>query len=90
MSCTTLPDILAYARLLQEHPDEAPPLMKELLISVTNFFRDPERLRALEQRVFPRLFHGKGARPGARVGARLRHRRRGVLDRDAARGSAAR
>ncbi|HEX5110481.1 MAG TPA: CheR family methyltransferase [Vicinamibacterales bacterium] len=53
---TSLPD---YARYMREHPDEAVALMKELLISVTNFFRDPEAFAALEQRVLPAVFHDK-------------------------------
>jgi hypothetical protein len=36
-----LPDTEAYARFLREHQDEVPALQRELLISVTHFFRDP-------------------------------------------------
>ncbi len=53
-----------YAQLMREHPDEALLLMKELLISVTNFFRDPEAFAAIEQRVLPTLFEPRdGADP---------------------------
>jgi len=51
----------AYARLVREQPQEAVLLMKDLLISVTHFFRDPEAFAVLEQRVIPRLFGNKGA-----------------------------
>ena len=48
--------VTEYTAFLGSHPEEATALMKELLISVTNFFRDPEAWRALQQRVIPRLF----------------------------------
>jgi two-component system CheB/CheR fusion protein len=45
-----------YAQLMREHPDEALLLMKELLISVTNFFRDPDAFEVLERLIVPALF----------------------------------
>jgi two-component system CheB/CheR fusion protein len=56
-----------YARLLREHPEEPAALMKELLIGVTNFFRDPEAFVALEQRVIPKLFERKRGGDQVRV-----------------------
>lgn len=56
-----------YARFMREHPEEAQALLKDLLISVTNFFRDPEAFRLLEQNVIPKLFEGKGADDYVRV-----------------------
>jgi two-component system CheB/CheR fusion protein len=41
--------------------------MKELLISVTNFFRDPHAWGVLAQRVVPRLFLHKGSQDQVRV-----------------------
>src|SRR5262249_51817672 len=61
---TALP---AYARLIRQEPDEAVSLMKELLISVTNFFRDPLAWSVLEQRVIPRLFLNRGNQDQVRV-----------------------
>ncbi|MCA9838306.1 MAG: PAS domain-containing protein, partial [Trueperaceae bacterium] len=49
-----LADYLSY---LRTDEGEATELFKELLISVTNFFRDPEAFRALETSVIPELFH---------------------------------
>ncbi|HTM05546.1 MAG TPA: CheR family methyltransferase [Vicinamibacterales bacterium] len=51
-----------YVQVMREHPDEAVLLMKELLISVTNFVRDPEAFQVLERDVVPALFerHGSG------------------------------
>jgi len=48
-----------YARYLKEHPDEISKLFKELLINVTNFFRDPEAFIALKQEILPLLFADK-------------------------------
>ena len=48
-----------YVRYLQENPDEVKRLFKELLIGVTNFFRDPEAFEALRQKVLPQLLKDK-------------------------------
>ena len=56
-----------YVRLLRDHPDEAIALMKELLISVTNFFREPGAFAALQERVIPRLFDDKSGIDQVRV-----------------------
>ncbi len=57
---------------------------QDLLISVTNFFRDRDAFEALEARI-PELFAGKGPGDvGARLDRRLRHRRGGLFDRHAA------
>lgn len=44
-----------YVRYLQENPHELDILFKELLISVTNFFRDPEAFEALARTALPEL-----------------------------------
>jgi two-component system CheB/CheR fusion protein len=62
-----LPDLEAYAAFLTDHPNEVQALLKDLLISVTNFFRDPAAFAALEQEVLPRLFQGKSANEQVRV-----------------------
>ncbi len=54
-----------YTQYLQQTPAEVEALFRDLLIGVTNFFRDPEAFRALEQEVVPKLFAGKA--PGAIV-----------------------
>ncbi|MDO8310597.1 MAG: chemotaxis protein CheB [Sideroxyarcus sp.] len=48
-----------YARYLREHPAESAKLFKELLINVTNFFRDPEAFDALKKDVLPLLLADK-------------------------------
>src|ERR1044072_1913801 len=44
---------------MQDNPAEATALLKDLLISMTTFFRDPEAFAALERDVIPKLFEGK-------------------------------
>src|ERR1043166_6110777 len=56
-----------YAKLLTEDYDEAKALMKDLLISVTNFFRDPESIEALAQRVIPEILANKRGNDFLRV-----------------------
>lgn len=60
-----LPDLGAYAQLLRDEAAEAAALLKELLISVTHFFRDPEAFAVLEQKIVPRLFEQR--RPEAHM-----------------------
>lgn len=52
-----------YVRYLQQNPLEVETLFKDLLIGVTNFFRDPEAFAALESRALPQLLADKP--PGA-------------------------
>ena len=47
----------AYARFLRVSADEPVALMKELLISVTRFFRDVGAFSAIEAKVIPQLFN---------------------------------
>ena len=59
-----LGDYLIY---LRSHADEVYALFKELMISVTNFFRDPEVFEALKQRIIPQLFQRKGEDEKVRI-----------------------
>ena len=52
-------DINAYARYLQENPQEGQLLFKELLINVTSFFRDPEAFEALKKDILPKILAHK-------------------------------
>lgn len=56
-----------YAGVIRQVPAEAGALMKELLISVTNFFRDPEAFQTLADRVVPHLFLNKTRQDQLRV-----------------------
>jgi two-component system CheB/CheR fusion protein len=62
-----LANIPAYLEYLRERPEEIQSLLKNLLINVTNFFRDKEAFEALEHEVVPHLFAGKTARDTVRV-----------------------
>ncbi|MFH1081497.1 MAG: chemotaxis protein CheB [Pseudomonadota bacterium] len=56
-----------YVRYLQQNQTEVETLFRDLLIGVTNFFRDPEAFKALEDKVIPKLFTGKPAGAAIRV-----------------------
>jgi two-component system, chemotaxis family, CheB/CheR fusion protein len=51
MSVNQMGDVSTYARFLKEHPDEVKALVKDILISVTRFFRDPKAFDALKVRM---------------------------------------
>jgi len=52
-------DMAGYAQLLNDRPEETPALLADMLIGVTNFFRDQEAFDALERDIIPRLFEEK-------------------------------
>jgi two-component system CheB/CheR fusion protein len=55
MQVTAQPDLAAYYDYLQTHSDETRALLGDMLIGVTNFFRDREAFEALEREVIPGL-----------------------------------
>jgi two-component system CheB/CheR fusion protein len=57
----------AYARLLREDANEVRALMKDLLNSVTSFFRDQKSIERLSATVFPKIFASKEAEAPIRV-----------------------
>ncbi|MBV9997696.1 MAG: PAS domain S-box protein, partial [Verrucomicrobia bacterium] len=61
-----LENLPAYRDFLRTHPGEAQALLQDLLISVTNFFRDPQAFAALEAEL-PRLFAGRKAGDSVRA-----------------------
>lgn len=48
-------DLAAYLHYLEQHPAESRELLADMLIGVTNFFRDREAFEALERHVLPQL-----------------------------------
>ncbi|MEI6423265.1 MAG: CheR family methyltransferase, partial [Lentisphaerota bacterium] len=56
-----------YVQFLQQTPAEVEALFRDMLIGVTNFFRDPEAFKVLEAEVIPKLFAGKPASAVIRV-----------------------
>ena len=65
MQVNRLADLPAYRRYLQDHAEEAVPLLQDMLISVTNFFRDREAFETLEREILPRMIEQK--EPGDQV-----------------------
>jgi two-component system CheB/CheR fusion protein len=57
----------AYGRFLREQPEEVYHLMKDLLISVTNFFRDQDSIDSLASKVIPKIFETKDAEDPVRI-----------------------
>ncbi|HSD00061.1 MAG TPA: chemotaxis protein CheB, partial [Casimicrobiaceae bacterium] len=54
-----LRDLIAYRGFIAKHPGEADALLRDLLISVTWFFRDPPVWEVVEQRIIPDLLAGR-------------------------------
>jgi two-component system CheB/CheR fusion protein len=60
----TLPD---YRELLEADARECTALLDDMLIGVTNFFRDREAFEAVEREIIPELFKDKGSTDEVRV-----------------------
>jgi len=63
----SLPNLPAYASYLQQNPEEISALLKDLLISVTNFFRDAKAFETLEQEVLPAILKRKTSENQVRI-----------------------
>ena len=59
MSVHQLNSLPRYVRFLQENPQEVELLYKELLIGVTNFFRDPGLFDFLKEKAIPQLLQDR-------------------------------
>ncbi len=59
MSINQTENLNDYVRLLENRPQETTTLYRELLIGVTNFFRDREAFDFIKNQVFPTLLQGK-------------------------------
>ena len=67
LQVTDVDTLGAYLQVLRDRPGEAQSLYKELLISVTRFFRTPETFETLEDTIIPSLFDGKAPDEEVRV-----------------------
>jgi two-component system, chemotaxis family, CheB/CheR fusion protein len=56
-----------YVKYLQQSPVEVEALFRDLLIGVTNFFRDREAFKAIEEQIIPKLFAGKNPDTAIRI-----------------------
>ncbi|MBL4835848.1 MAG: PAS domain S-box protein [Pseudomonas sp.] len=54
-------DLASYLQLLKEQPDETKALLDDMLIGVTNFFRDREAFEALERDIIPSILQRRDA-----------------------------
>ncbi len=62
-----LSSIPAYRDFVRDHPDELGPLLADMLISVTNFFRDPLAFETLQRDVIPPILESIPAGEEARI-----------------------
>ena len=69
MQVLQVPSVAAYVESLRTDPHEPEELFRDLLIGVTQFFRDPEAFAAIGREVMPRLFEHAGADGAVRVWA---------------------
>ena len=67
MALQQIESIDAYVKFIQQSSSEVDALYWDLLIGVTNFFRDPEAFKALEEQVIPKIFSSKHADTSIRV-----------------------
>src|SRR6185312_17203906 len=67
MQINLLKDLATYRDFLKEHPEETRALLNDMLIGVTNFFRDREAFESLEREVIPELFRAVHAPDQVRV-----------------------
>jgi two-component system CheB/CheR fusion protein len=67
MAVHQIENILDYIRYLQENPAEVKALFKDLLITVTNFFRDPKAFDALREKVIVPLAEERASGTTVRV-----------------------
>ncbi|MDF0521214.1 chemotaxis protein CheB [Bradyrhizobium yuanmingense] len=67
MQVVQIDGIPAYMDFLRNDKDEAQHLFNDLLIGVTEFFRDKREFELLETQIIPKIFEGKGAAQQIRV-----------------------
>jgi two-component system CheB/CheR fusion protein len=59
MGLLNVPALTGYIELLRQNPGEVRELIKDLLITVTDFFRDPEAWRELDSQVIHRMIKNR-------------------------------
>lgn len=67
MQVLQIDEVPDFIERLRKDPQEVDALLQDLLIGVTNFFRDPQAFEALEREVIPHLFEGKGPEDSVRI-----------------------
>ncbi len=56
-----------YIQYLKDYPEEIDNLFRELLIGVTNFFRDKEAFKSFNEQAIPKLFENKNLKDAVRI-----------------------
>jgi two-component system, chemotaxis family, CheB/CheR fusion protein len=59
--------LLDYIEYIEAHHDEVHSLYNDILINVTDFFRDPESFASLTKKIFPPLLEGKSNGDSIRI-----------------------
>jgi len=67
MQVVQIDEITSYVDFLRNDEDEAQNLFNDLLIGVTEFFRDKREFEVLESQVIPKIFADKGAGQQVRI-----------------------
>jgi two-component system CheB/CheR fusion protein len=67
MALHKVENLEAYVNYIGQHPNEIEALYNDLLISVTQFFRDAESFEVLEKTIFPKLIKGRSPDDPVRI-----------------------
>lgn len=67
MQVVQIEEITSYVDFLRNDKDEAQNLFNDLLIGVTEFFRDKREFEVLESQIIPKIFENKGVGQQVRV-----------------------
>lgn len=67
LQVNSLPDLPSYKTFFEHHPEETVALLKDMLIGVTNFFRDKSAFAALEKDVLHKILESKTSEQRMRV-----------------------
>jgi len=67
MDLHQIDQLQSYVKFLSQNTTEVFALLQDLLIGVTQFFRDPEAFRAIEEKIIPSLFLNKSSGDSIRV-----------------------
>jgi septation ring formation regulator EzrA len=67
MQVLQIDNVPTFIARLREDPPQLELLFRDLLIGVTQFFRDPDAFAALETEAIPRLLHNKGPDEQVRI-----------------------
>ncbi len=67
MAVHQIPDVKEYIRFLRENTAEIKTLFKDMIITVTNFFRDPQAFEALKEKAIKEILRNKPLNSNLRI-----------------------